>query len=172
MNKLTEFKTMWSVYPSEYSVMDDAFSEENSPKTSKATREWANSVFHNTCCVRLCYCLNHTENHKISLKDVRSVGLESRDYITGKNGKYIFNVPNVSSYINKTYGSATHSWKWADDKSRDTFKEEIENKQGIIIFHERSSGLNGHVDLWEKGIVKTYDLFSSANSIEFWEVSN
>lgn len=168
--KLNEFDTMWSIYPSEYSVMEDAFGEKNSPKTSKATREWAKRVFHNTCCVRLSYCLNHTNNHKISRDDINKAGLNVReDCITGKNGKYIFNVPNMSTYMNKIYGNPNKKWKWSDNKSKKSFKKEIESEKGIIIFHQVGNGLNGHVDLWKKGAVKTYNLFETADSIEFWK---
>ncbi|WP_010520211.1 hypothetical protein, partial [Aquimarina agarivorans] len=93
MEQINEFQTMWMSYPDESSVLEKAFSKINSPQTSEATRNWIHSSFHNTCCVRLCYALNHTISHRISQSDVRGAGLSIRDYVTGKNGKYIFNVP-------------------------------------------------------------------------------
>ena len=172
MEQLNEFQAMWIEYPDPSSVLEKAFSKDNSPETSEATRNWIHSSFHNTCCVRVSYSLNHTISHKILKGDVQSAGLSSRDYVTGKNGKYIFNVPNVSEYLNSRYGKPTKQWDGTDNPSRADFAKEIENKQGIIIFHEQMSGLNGHVDLWDQGEVKTYNLFDSANSMEFWQVSN
>ncbi len=163
---------MWMPYPDESSVLDKAFSKINSPQTSEATRKWIHSSFHNTCCVRLCYALNHTISHRISQSDVGGSGLSIRDYVRGKNGKYIFNVPNMSEYLNHRYGAPTKKWEGTSNPSRDDFAKEIENEQGIILFHEQMSGLNGHADLWEKGEVKTYNLFHTAHTMEFWKVSN
>ena len=58
MQKLNEFQAMWMSYPNESSVLEKAFSKNNSPNTSDATRNWVHSSFHNTCCVRVCYSLN------------------------------------------------------------------------------------------------------------------
>ncbi|MGJ8737728.1 T6SS effector amidase Tae4 family protein [Zobellia laminariae] len=172
MEQLNEFQTMWMSYPDASSVLDQAFSKTNSPETSEATRNWIRSSFQNTCCVRLCYSLNHTVSHRVSQTDARAAGLSISDYVTGKNGKYIFNVPNVSDYLKDRYGAPTKKWEGTSTPSREDFAKEIANQQGIIIFHEQMGDLNGHVDLWEKGLVKTYNLFDTAHSMEFWVVSN
>ncbi len=172
MEKLNEFQAMWMQYPSESLVMEKAFSKTNAPNMNEDQRKWVQNAFHNTCCVRLSYSLNHTIGHKITKSHVRSVGLTSRDSVTGKNGKYIFRVTDMSTYINGRYGKADHAWPSDKKDSRDEFWKTISNKQGIILFHEKSEFLNGHADLWEKGDVKTYNLFDTATNIEFWEVTN
>ena len=78
----------------------------------------------------------------------------------------------MSEYLNDKYGAPSKKWDGTSNPSRDDFAKEIENEQGIILFHEQMSGLNGHADLWENGQVKTYNLFYSAHSMEFWKVSN
>lgn len=172
MSTLDEFSTMWSQYVMGSIILDRAFSKENSPNTSEATRNWIHNSFHNTCCVRVSYALNHTIDHKITNSNARAAGLSSRDYVTGKNGKYIFNVPNMSTYLNDRYGSPTHEWENTSKISRDNFRKEIDDKQGIIIFHQPGGGINGHADLWDKGETKTANMFESADTIEFWEASN
>lgn len=162
MQQLNEFQTMWMSYPDESLALEKAF---------RGNSNSQNSVY-NTCCIRLCYALNHTVSHKVYQSDIRATGLTNREYVIGENGKYIFDVQNMSKYLKDKYGMSTKKWEGISNQSREDFAKEIENKQGIILFHEHISSLSGHVDLWEKGKAKTNSLFYSAHSIEFWEVSN
>jgi len=169
---IDEFQGMWIAYPDESSVLDKSLSNIDNEDTQEVTRSWIEKTFHDTCCFRLCYALNQTFSHKITLTNVKAAGLTIRDYVTGNNGKYIFNVSNMSAYLNTRYGSATHVWDGSDKTRTEDFFDKIKNEQGIILLHQPTSSLNGHADLWENGEVKSYDLFNAAQLIEFWEVSH
>lgn len=40
------------------------------------------------------------------------------------------------------------------------------------FFSFKKDDLNGHIDLWDKGKVITYNLFDRCDKMEFWKVSN
>lgn len=171
MYGIREFTGMWMEYPDPSNVLHKAFGKHVMPDMKDYQREWIQNTFHNTCCVRLSYAMNHTVGERISQLDISGAGLTSSDYVTGKNGKYIFNVPNMSLLLNNKYGKADYFWN-GDYRLLDKFGEDIINENGIIIFHAPGYGLNGHVDLWEKGKVKTFNMFDSCDSMEFWKVSS
>ena len=130
--KIAEFTTMWTKYASELTVIDKAFSKANSPNTSDATRNWVNSAFSNTCCVRVSYAFNHTISQRITATKTAAAGLLSSQCVTGKNGKYIFRVPDLSKYLRSQYGRPIYEWSSSDQRERLDFWNEINEKRGVL----------------------------------------
>jgi hypothetical protein len=123
-----------------------------------------------TCCIQVSYALNHSGAviEKYDYHNAR-MGRKVRAMKSDDEMNYVFEVTDLTTYLNGRYGIADH-YKGGSQ----AMKGEIGGRQGIIAFGTR------HIDLWEgdrfhwQHLYKDLWAFENVkqNGVYFWDVAS
>ena len=132
-----------------------------------------------TCTVQMSYALNHAGSPITNYEyqdptlpyDKKTKTNHVRGYRAADNRTYLFSVPDMKVYLNRTYGSAENK-----RGSRANMEGLIQNRTGILAFGHR------HIDLWLGDDIHRPHLYKmgylwnnesiNLRGIFFWEVTS